>query len=45
MTGAYLISRGLSKSGSRDPYWEDSGQNRARDGAGDASARERITSQ
>jgi hypothetical protein len=22
-----MISRGLAKSGSRDPYWEDSGQN------------------
>ena len=28
---AYMISRGLAKSGSREPYWEDSGQNRARD--------------
>ena len=31
VTAAYLLSRGLAKSGSRDPYWEDSGQNRARD--------------
>jgi hypothetical protein len=23
VTAAYLISRGLAKSGSRDPYWED----------------------
>jgi hypothetical protein len=27
-----MISRGLAKSGSRDPYWSDSGQNQARDG-------------
>ncbi len=31
LASAYMISRGLAKSGSRDPYWEDSGQNRARD--------------
>jgi hypothetical protein len=23
LTGAYMISRGLAKSGSRDPYWDD----------------------
>ena len=23
LTGAYMISRGLAKSGSRDPYWEN----------------------
>lgn len=23
LAGAYLISRGLAKSGSRDPYWDD----------------------
>ena len=23
VTGAYLISRGLAKSGSREPYWDD----------------------
>src|SRR4051812_2702022 len=34
VTGAYLIGRGLAKSGSRDPYWEDSGSNRLRDGDG-----------
>ena len=27
VTAGYLISRGLAKSGSRDPYWDDSGQN------------------
>jgi hypothetical protein len=32
VTGAYLISRGLAKSGTRDPYWEDSGQNHMRNG-------------
>jgi hypothetical protein len=31
LASAYMISRGLAKSGSRDPYWSDSGQNRARD--------------
>jgi hypothetical protein len=32
VTGAYLISRGLAKAGTREPYWDDSGQNRLRDG-------------
>ena len=31
VTGAYLISRGVAKSGTREPYWEDSGQNRGGD--------------
>ena len=31
VTAGYLISRGLAKSGSREPYWSDSGQNRVRD--------------
>ncbi len=45
VTAAYLLSRGLAKSGSRDPYWEDSGENRSRDGASsDDRARERIAS-
>jgi hypothetical protein len=35
LTVGYMISRGLSKSGSRDPYWSDSGQNSMRDGDGD----------
>jgi hypothetical protein len=34
VTGAYLIGRGLAKSGSRDPYWSDSGQNTRRDDNG-----------
>ena len=41
VTAAYLVSRGLAKAGSRDPYWQDSGQNRSRDGAED---RDRIAS-
>lgn len=32
LSAAYMISRGLAKSGSRDPYWESSGDNRSRDG-------------
>jgi hypothetical protein len=32
VAGAYFISRGLAKSGTREPYWEDSGQNSLRDG-------------
>src|SRR4051795_12255570 len=32
LTVGYMIARGLAKSGSHDPYWEDSGQNRERDG-------------
>jgi hypothetical protein len=27
LTGAYLLSRGLAKSGSRDPYWGDPSSN------------------
>jgi hypothetical protein len=34
LASAYMISRGLAKSGSRDPYWSDSGQNYARGDAG-----------
>jgi hypothetical protein len=32
LTVGYMISRGLAKSGSRDPYWPDSGHNHSRDG-------------
>ena len=28
LTGAYMISRGLAKSGSRDPYWDDDDSDR-----------------
>ena len=28
LTVGYMVSRGLAKSGSRDPYWRDSGDNR-----------------
>jgi hypothetical protein len=31
LTVGYMVSRGLAKSGSSDPYWEDSGDNRNRD--------------
>jgi formate-dependent nitrite reductase membrane component NrfD len=31
LTVGYMVARGLAKSGSREPYWEDSGQNRERD--------------
>ena len=30
--GAYFISRGLAKSGSRDPYWEDTNNRDGHDG-------------
>jgi len=30
LTIGYMVSRGLAKAGSRDPYWEDSGDNHAR---------------
>ena len=34
VAGAYFISRGLAKSGSREPYWQDgTNENRERDGA------------
>ena len=32
LTVGYMIARGLAKSGSREPYWQDSDQNRERDG-------------
>jgi hypothetical protein len=32
LTVGYMIARGLAKSGSREPYWRDSGQNHDRDG-------------
>jgi hypothetical protein len=28
LTAGYMISRGLAKSGSRDPYWDDDGSSR-----------------
>jgi hypothetical protein len=31
LSAAYFISRGLAKSGSRDPYWDSTGDNRNRD--------------
>jgi uncharacterized MAPEG superfamily protein len=31
LSAAYFVSRGLAKSGSRDPYWENSGDNANRD--------------
>lgn len=34
VTGAYLVSRGLAKSGSREPYQDDGGSARYNDGVG-----------
>ena len=31
LTVGYMISRGLAKSGSSEPYWKDSGQNNERE--------------
>ena len=31
LTVGYMVSRGLAKSGSSEPYWKDSGQNKERD--------------
>jgi hypothetical protein len=33
LTVGYMVSRGLAKSGSNEPYWRDSGQNHERDSA------------
>ena len=33
LTAAYLISRGLAKSGVRDPYWDNPDDHRSHDGA------------
>jgi hypothetical protein len=38
LTVGYLISRGLAKSGSRDPYWDDSEAG----GDGDTSIGDRV---
>jgi hypothetical protein len=35
LTVGYMVSRGLAKAGSREPYWQDSGQNRERDNDAD----------
>jgi hypothetical protein len=35
VTGAYLISRGLAKSGSRDPYWDSPNGSDAGESIGD----------
>jgi hypothetical protein len=32
LTVGYMVSRGLAKAGSREPYWSDSGDNQIRDG-------------
>jgi hypothetical protein len=37
LTVGYMISRGLAKSGSREPYWDESGHNRNRETTGDRS--------
>jgi hypothetical protein len=45
VAGAYFISRGLAKSGSRDPYFEggtNENRDQDRDGARDGSAGERV---
>ena len=34
LSAAYFVSRGLAKSGSRDPYWAESGDNHSRDNNG-----------
>ena len=31
LTVGYMVARGLAKSGSREPYWQDSGDNSERD--------------
>ena len=35
LTVGYMVSRGLAKAGSREPYWQDSGQNQVRDNGDD----------
>jgi hypothetical protein len=32
LTVGYMLARGLAKSGSREPYWQESGQNAERNG-------------
>ena len=33
LTVGYMVSRGLAKSGSRDPYWDDRGRDHDRNGS------------
>lgn len=40
LTFGYMLSRGIAKSGSREPYW-DGGTNESRDGDPDGSGRSR----
>lgn len=42
LTIGYMVSRGLAKAGSHDPYWQESGQNRTQDTDGSASVGDRI---
>jgi hypothetical protein len=35
LTVGYMVSRGLAKAGSNEPYWRDSGQNHERDNGRD----------
>jgi hypothetical protein len=35
LTIGYMVSRGLAKAGSREPYWQESGQNQAGDNGDD----------
>jgi hypothetical protein len=42
VTAAYLVSRGLAKSGSREPYWAG-GSNEQRGGGDDDQSQERYT--
>jgi hypothetical protein len=37
LTVGYMVSRGLAKSGSSEPYWSDSSQNHEKNGSGDRS--------
>ena len=45
LTVGYMISRGLAKAGSREPYWQESGQNRLQDIGGDGSVTDRVRDQ
>ena len=42
LTVGYMVSRGLAKAGSRDPYWQESGQNRTQETDGNSSVGDRI---
>ncbi len=45
LTIGYMVSRGISKAGSREPYWQESGQNRLQETDSSGSVTDRVRDQ